>query len=162
MVPSRLVGQGIVFEDHILAMSSFVVPKQPAEKRSEPPTELPLDDRNDSRDDLDSNPSVHPEFHPPSWASPIPHGVFLEVLKSGTIIESLPLPPGKPYILIGRAPSCDISVEHPSASRYHAALVFDEHDVCFIFDLASTHGTTLDKQLLSPRQYREWPLGSFL
>jgi archaellum component FlaD/FlaE len=54
-------------------------------------------------------------YMPPFWsASPSENKekYFLEVIKEGTIIDTIQLGQ-RPYYLIGRAPICDIVAEHP-------------------------------------------------
>ena len=54
----------------------------------------------------------------PLWggiASEIPYE--LEILKNGAILDTLPLTHSS-YFVVGRLPVCDVSLEHPSISRY--------------------------------------------
>ena len=65
------------------------------------------------------------------------------------------------HLQIGRLPVCDIEIEHPSASRYHAVVQFKEN--CpFIYDLSSSHGTFLNKSLIEPRKYIRLHVGDML
>ncbi len=55
----------------------------------------------------------------------------------------------KSFLVMGRLPVCDIELEHPSVSRYHAVVQFSLADEAKLFDLGSSHGTFLNKVLLS-------------
>jgi len=51
---------------------------------------------------------------------------FLDQLKNGTIIEHKSMV--KSRIVFGRARDCDVILEHPSVSRYHAILLWSPLD----------------------------------
>jgi hypothetical protein len=51
---------------------------------------------------------------------------FVDQLKNGTIIEHKLL--SKSRITFGRARDCDVVLEHPSISRYHAILLWSPKD----------------------------------
>eukprot|EP00871_Galdieria_phlegrea_P001688 jgi/Galph1/251/GphlegSOOS_G4970.1 len=87
----------------------------------------------------------------PLWSAPQKEATTLEIIKEGCIIQTRNLK-GREYVFIGRAGDCDIQLEHPSASRYHAVLQFDGLQP-YLFDLGSTHGTFLSKKRLEPRVY---------
>uniref|UniRef100_A0A3P8U6D1 Solute carrier family 4 member 1 adaptor protein n=1 Tax=Amphiprion percula TaxID=161767 RepID=A0A3P8U6D1_AMPPE len=87
----------------------------------------------------------------PHWggsASDVPYA--LEILKNGAIVDTLPLT-HRSYFVVGRLPVCDVSLEHPSISRYHAVIQYrgqagdgecvGEEMGFYIHDLGSTHGT---------------------
>ena len=75
----------------------------------------------------------------PSWggAPDLESGYFLEVLKGGSIVQTIKWDHflsrhiflvaflrlvGKSYFSIGRLPQCDLYMEHPSLSRYRLNL----------------------------------------
>uniref|UniRef100_A0A8C9E0D1 Solute carrier family 4 member 1 adaptor protein n=1 Tax=Phocoena sinus TaxID=42100 RepID=A0A8C9E0D1_PHOSS len=74
--------------------------------------------------------------------------------------------------LFGRLASCDVCLEHPSVSRYHAVLQHrvsgpeaqcDGHGPGFyLYDLGSTHGTFLNKTRIPPRTYCRVHVGHVL
>ncbi|XP_055483054.1 kanadaptin isoform X2 [Psammomys obesus] len=107
-------------------------------------------------------PARAPPYQEPSWGSPTTAPYSLETLKGGTILGTRNLK-GMSCCLFGRLASCDISLEHPSVSRYHAVLQHrgsdpdgesDGHEQGFyIYDLGSTHGTFLNKTRIPPRTY---------
>lgn len=51
---------------------------------------------------------------------------FVDQLKNGTIIEHKSL--DKSRVTFGRARDCDVVLEHPSVSRYHAILLWSPQD----------------------------------
>ena len=58
----------------------------------------------------------------------------------------------KSFLVLGRLPVCDIELEHQSVSRYHAVIQFsrvNEEVETQLFDLGSSHGTFLNKVILS-------------
>lgn len=100
----------------------------------------------------------------PSWSG-IPDDLYtLEVLKNGCIISNIDLT-SKPFHVFGRLPNCDVSLEHPSVSRYHAVIQYKTSDTSnsekgfYIYDLGSTHGTTVNKSPLEPKRYYRLRVG---
>jgi pSer/pThr/pTyr-binding forkhead associated (FHA) protein len=81
-----------------------------------------------------------------------------QVLKGGSIVETVALDT-KPYYVFGRLSNCDIQMNHPSTSRYHAVLQYRAEDEgenlkgFYIYDLKSTHGTFINKQKLKPQVF---------
>lgn len=70
----------------------------------------------------------------------------IEVLKDGAIVEERPLGE-KDHFTVGRLPTCDFPMEHPSLSRLHAVLQFRGADgAAFVYDCNSTHGTFVNKR----------------
>ena len=82
------------------------------------------------------------QYTEPSWAGKVPEdkNFYLEELKNGTIVKTHKLK-DKSYFSVGRLPSNDIEMEHPSLSRYHAVLQFklegsaDQPVGFYIYDL---------------------------
>jgi len=66
-------------------------------------------------------------YNEPAWSSLPPEPYTLTVIKHGTIIEEIPLSK-KPFHVFGRVPSCDIQLDHPSISRFHAVLQYRPQD----------------------------------
>ena len=89
--------------------------------------------------------------------------------------------------MFGRLPVCDVSLEHPSISRYHAVLQYrptDAASTCasneegksgstlsssgpneagfYVYDLNSTHGSFLNKSKLQPRVYYRVRVGQMV
>ncbi|KAI8976126.1 SMAD/FHA domain-containing protein [Pilobolus umbonatus] len=88
----------------------------------------------------------------PPWSGIPCYDYKVEVLKNGQSIDTFE-GPKKEYITIGRLPICDINMEHPSISRYHAVLQFDEEGDGYLFDLGSAHGTKLNKKEITKKEY---------
>ena len=123
----------------------------------------------------------------PHWSgdSPREQAFSLSVIKNGTIIDELDLS-GKAYLVFGRLPSCDVQLDHPSISRYHAVLQYrpaspDEKERdgeeskkstvfstnprepgYYVYDLGSTHGTYLNKRRLDQRCYYRVRIGQMI
>lgn len=110
-------------------------------------------------------------FEEPHWALDPPkvfENSILEVFKTeGVILKRLYLASKGPYFVFGRAEDCTTVLEHPSISRYHAALVHcaakeaggvfekvkdDAKEIrgLVLVDLHSSHGTFLNKSQLTP------------
>uniref|UniRef100_A0A7N6BDG5 FHA domain-containing protein n=1 Tax=Anabas testudineus TaxID=64144 RepID=A0A7N6BDG5_ANATE len=99
----------------------------------------------------------------PPWggtAADVPYA--LEILKSGAIVDTIPLT-HRSYFVVGRLPVCDVSLEHPSISRYHAVIQYrgqagdgeavGENRGFYVHDLGSTHGTVVNKNKIPPKTY---------
>ncbi|GJQ15059.1 hypothetical protein GpartN1_g7124.t1 [Galdieria partita] len=99
-------------------------------------------------------------YEEPSWSACLSEPLILEVIKEGTVIDTLKLI-GKPYFLIGRTPECDIQLDHPSVSRLHAVIQSDGAQV-YLYDLQSTHGTFLNKTRVDSKQYYLFHVGELL
>ncbi|XP_013011275.1 kanadaptin isoform X2 [Cavia porcellus] len=107
-------------------------------------------------------PARTPPYQEPPWSGPATAPYSLETLKGGTILGTSSLT-GASCCLFGRLSSCDIRLEHPSVSRYHAVLQHrapggdEECDSqgqgFYLYDLGSTHGTFLNKTRIPPRTY---------
>ncbi|KAL0922032.1 hypothetical protein M5K25_005991 [Dendrobium thyrsiflorum] len=96
----------------------------------------------------------------PPWSEPPLHPFFLEVLKDGTIIEQLDVYEKGAY-MFGRMDLCDFVLEHPTISRFHAVLQFKK-DGTYLYDLGSTHGTSVNKNQVKGKVYTEIHVGDVL
>lgn len=63
-------------------------------------------------------------YEKPSWSAFPQEQCYVEVLKQGAIIERVALGMDREFVVCGRLPSCDLSMEHASVSRHHAVLQF--------------------------------------
>ncbi|KAL6433210.1 hypothetical protein ACFW04_006434 [Cataglyphis niger] len=94
----------------------------------------------------------------PKWGGKPTEEYKLEVLKSGIIVEKIDLTERSFYIL-GRLPSCNLPLAHPTISRYHAIIQYrtmeDEKNSkgFYLYDLESTHGTFWNGHRIKPRTY---------
>jgi FHA domain len=100
-------------------------------------------------------------YEPPDWgeAYPAEDDVSLDVMKTGTILESVPLAPGASFATFGRNKGVDVLVEHPSASRLQAVLQFRGREA-FLADCGSTHGTYLNQAALESGKFYAVHVGS--
>lgn len=109
----------------------------------------------------------------PSWGGKPPDSrpYALEILKNGAIVDTVPLNQ-KSYFVVGRLPVCDVSLEHPSISRYHAVVQYrsqagesesvGEEEGFYVYDLGSTHGTVVNKNKIPPKTYIRLRVGHVL
>lgn len=102
--------------------------------------------------------SIRVSYLEPSWRGK-PEGKYeLEVLENGVIRETIDLTKNSFYV-VGRLPSCSLSLAHPSISRYHAIIQYrakeDENNSkgFYLYDLESTHGTFWNGHRIKPRCY---------
>ncbi|CAN9502049.1 unnamed protein product [Ophioblennius macclurei] len=103
-----------------------------------------------------------PYVEPPWGGIPPETPYALEILKNGTIVDTVPLTQ-RSYFVVGRLPVCDVSLEHPSISRYHAVIQYRGEDGegdgvgeergFYVHDLGSTHGTVVNKNKVPPKTY---------
>ncbi|KAI8599950.1 hypothetical protein EDD21DRAFT_146922 [Dissophora ornata] len=89
------------------------------------------------------------KYQKPAWSGYPNQQFYFEVIKNGVIVEKIKAPE-KEFLTIGRLPFCDLEMEHPSLSRYHAVVQFKSNGECFIYDLNSSHGTKLNKSKIPP------------
>ena len=61
--------------------------------------------------------SIPLPYQEPSWGGVPENKYYLEVLKTGTIVDTIQLK-DKSFFTVGRLANCDIILEHPSLSRY--------------------------------------------
>lgn len=97
-------------------------------------------------------------YKEPSWSTVCEEQFALEVIKNGAIIDNIDLTP-KAFHVIGRLPSCDIPMEHPSLSRHHAVLQYSNGNSeqypkgWYLYDLDSTHGTWINKNKVPSQKH---------
>ena len=88
----------------------------------------------------------------------------LTVLKDGSIKDNISLS-GKSTFTFGRLDECDVVIEHPSCSRYHALLQYcvkekDKRKIGFyLYDMGSTHGTYVNKDKVKAKVYNRVRVG---
>ncbi|XP_015602841.1 kanadaptin [Cephus cinctus] len=108
--------------------------------------------------DLQKDKQLPLPYREPNWGGQPEQDYKLEVLKSGVILETHDLTK-KSFHVFGRLPACDISLAHPTISRYHAVLQFravddEKHPKGFyLYDLGSTHGTFWNGNRIRPNTY---------
>merc|ERR1712060_291933 len=94
-------------------------------------------------------------YKPPTWVNKSPHDLkvndfFLEVQKNKETVDKIDLC-DKAYYTIGRNTDiCDITADHASISRVHAAIIFHPKlKKFFLQDNGSAHGTFIGKAKIS-------------
>lgn len=107
------------------------------------------------------------QYTPPEWSASGRNefGIYLEVIKGGVVVDTLPLPrtDGRSYVVAGRMKTvCDLPLAHPSISRVHAALQFDDKGALFLFDARSTHGCFVNKKRVVAEQFVRLHIGDVL
>lgn len=158
--------------------------QEPEHSNKSTPSDLPntstiTEDELSTKQDEPSNTTTSPKevgnFPPvpytvPHWSAMPTQSYFLSVIKTGTLINEISLS-DKPFLVFGRLPSCDVQLEHPSLSRYHAVLQYGpppdttqqsggasptgtaREPGFYVYDLGSTHGTYVNKTQVSSRVY---------
>ncbi|XP_056424571.1 kanadaptin-like [Hyla sarda] len=108
-------------------------------------------------------------YEEPAWSGR-PQALYtLETLKDGSILSTKSLN-GSSWTVFGRLPTCHVSLEHPSVSRYHAVLQYrsvpgteqDQDPGFYVYDLGSTHGTFINKQRIQSKTYSRFRVGHVL
>lgn len=103
---------------------------------------------------------ISPEYKEPTWSLPPTKPYFFETIREGrSLSKSSPITFSK--LIVGRLPSCDILLEHPSSSRFHAVIQFKK-DEAFLYDLGSTHGTFLNKKRVEVKKYLPIRVGDMI
>lgn len=120
----------------------------------------------------------------PHWSTSPIEPYFLSVIKNGTVVQEINIST-KPFHVFGRLPCCDVPLEHPSLSRYHAILQYHPHMEdnsttsdqelsstlfstnpkeagFYVYDLGSTHGTFINKSQINPRCYYRLRVGQMV
>ncbi|GFR62225.1 kanadaptin [Elysia marginata] len=121
----------------------------------------------DQNDSLEKLKQAQVPYTEPLWSGKAEEDYSFEVLKNGSIIGNVPLS-SKAFHMFGRLPSCDVTLEHPSLSRYHAIVQYsvistETHQKgWYVYDLDSTHGTWLNKKKITPKVYHRLRVGYML
>lgn len=92
------------------------------------------------------------------WVSAAEGGVRVVALWDAHVVTKK-LSAGGVYT-VGRAPECEVRVDHPSVSRRHARLHVG--DVIRIEDLGSANGTIVGRTRLAPSSTVDWTPGDLL
>ncbi|CAD5119749.1 DgyrCDS8344 [Dimorphilus gyrociliatus] len=106
-------------------------------------------------------------YIPPAWSGICKEPYSLEIIKNGAIVTDLNLL-NEEFVVFGREPPSKIIMEHPSISRHHAVLQYCPEDTdrnkkgWHVFDLDSTHGTSLNKRKIESRTFLRLRVGHVL
>ncbi|XP_029837936.2 kanadaptin [Ixodes scapularis] len=99
----------------------------------------------------------------PPWSGVPDREYSFQVIKNGVIQASVAL--DKPFLVVGRKEDCDVVMEHPSVSRYHAVVQFraaveeKSKSGFYVYDLGSTHGTFVNKEQIHAKSYKRLNVG---
>jgi dual specificity MAP kinase phosphatase len=107
------------------------------------------------------DPEPHPPISSPSSSS---SSAVLEVLQAGRPVGRLLIALSRPSqaCAFGRLPSCEVTLNHPTASRRHAQLATDGSGGLAVTDLGSGHGTNVDGAWIKPNAPKALSVGSVL
>lgn len=151
----------------------FKMPVLPLSNAANKPEQVPKEEKKEEQKLMKSPAEILKErsapplqYSEPPWSGMPPEEkhYFLEELKSGTIVKEHKLV-GKSHFVIGRLPTNDIQLEHPSLSRYHAVLQYkaeaspDQPKGFYLYDLGSTHGTFHNKNKCFAKTYYRLRVG---
>ncbi|KAM3209331.1 hypothetical protein ACQJBY_063797 [Aegilops geniculata] len=64
--------------------------------------------------------------------------------------------------MFGRIDLCDFMLEHPTISRFHAVLQFRNDGQVFLYDLGSTHGSSINKTQVKKKMYTPIHVGDVI
>lgn len=105
--------------------------------------------------------SSHP-YQPPTWSDfPTSNKLYLfQVIKAGEHILNIPLFQQANFTTFGKDANNEVQVLHPSTSRYHATIQYGKPKKkapagMFLYDLKSSHGTTINGIRLQPERFQE-------
>ncbi len=121
----------------------------------------------ESKTEAPKAPKQQIHYKAPSWSAICTENYYFDVLKGGVMKDSIDLST-KDFYIFGRLEECDVTMEHPSVSRFHAVVVYrgksnnessEKGNGFYIMDLGSTHGTFLNKKPLDPKVYYRLRVG---
>ncbi|CAM0914152.1 unnamed protein product [Alopecurus aequalis] len=142
--------------------SSMPPPRPPQQVVSEPDgTADPSPSVGGSSAEEQQQPRPRPPYAIPDWSAAPSHPFFLEVIKSGQSFEKLDVSKKGAY-MFGRIDLCDFVLEHPSISRFHAVLQFRNDGEVFLYDLGSTHGSSINKTQIKKKIYTKIHVGDII
>ena len=155
----------------------------PSDGKAERPTQSKAQSHS-SAHERTSDQSFPPlPYTEPHWSASPTEPYFLSVIKNGTVVQEINIST-KPFHVFGRLPCCDVPLDHPSLSRYHAVLQYHPHIEnkstsdeelsstlfstnpkeagFYVYDLGSTHGTFINKSQVNPRCYYRLRVGQMV
>lgn len=97
-------------------------------------------------------------YKEPAWSASCDDQYSFEIIKNGAVVDTIDLT-SRCFHVVGRLPSCNIPMEHPSLSRHHAVIQHSGGSSeefpkgWYLFDLDSTHGTWINKNKVPPKKF---------
>ncbi|KAK1605753.1 hypothetical protein QYE76_029426 [Lolium multiflorum] len=115
----------------------------------------------DAPEERQQQPRPRAPYAIPDWSAAPGHPFFLEVIKSGQSFEKLDVSKKGAY-MFGRVDLCDFVLDHPTISRFHAVLQFRNDGEVFLYDLGSTHGSSINKTQIKKKLYTKIHVGDII
>ena len=140
-------------EEHVFAVPSIPLSKTEKEIKSS------VNEKNKTQSAFSL---VEPEWGGVNESLDQPYSLM--ILKEGIVKDTVDISKKSRYVF-GRNHDCDVQIEHPSCSRYHAVLQYCviEKEMrkkgFYIYDTGSTHGTYLNKVKVKPKVYNRVRVG---
>ncbi|KAK3608661.1 hypothetical protein CHS0354_042673 [Potamilus streckersoni] len=103
-------------------------------------------------------------YKEPPWGGLAEQKYSFEIIKNGAVTGTVEMN-DKAFYIFGRLPSCDVQMEHPSLSRYHAIVQYcaspmgEYEKGWYLYDLDSTHGTWINKYKVKSNVYQRLRVG---
>ncbi|KAL3874661.1 hypothetical protein ACJMK2_037643 [Sinanodonta woodiana] len=103
-------------------------------------------------------------YKEPPWGGLAEQKYSFEIIKNGSVSGTVEMN-DKAFYIFGRLPSCDVQMEHPSLSRYHAVVQYcatpmgEYEKGWYLYDLDSTHGTWINKYKVKSNVYQRLRVG---
>ncbi|GBE59145.1 FHA domain containing protein, putative [Babesia ovata] len=100
------------------------------------------------------------DYVPPPWAKFDPnevlgkeaHALSVDVISRGTLLENVELG-NSAHCVLGSMDECQLVYKNPLVSRRHLVLQLNRYGKLLLYDLGSTHGTTLNHVRIEPYKY---------
>ncbi|KAK3212302.1 hypothetical protein Dsin_017008 [Dipteronia sinensis] len=158
-----MTSSSIAAEDEPTTSSSSTAPMgPPPPKNPNPDILIPSDDTQQLEDKSIQVQQSSVPYTIPEWSGIPCHRFYFEVLKDGSIMDQFDVCKKGAY-MFGRIDLCDFVLEHPTISRFHAAVIqFRKSGAAYLYDVGSTHGTFVNKNQVKKRVYVDLHVGDVI